>query len=141
MSKINGGGVLTGGLLAGLVINIIDFIVNVPVLGGQWDASTRALGVDVQKISVSSPVGWIASDFLIGLVVVWLYAGIRPRFGPGPRTAVIAGLAVWFTTHVAYFSLVFMGLYPMGLFVASTVGALVATLAGSQAGCWLYKEA
>ena len=141
MSKINGSGVLTGGLLAGLVINVVDFIVNVPILGARWVQCTEALQIDAQKVSVTSPVGWIASDFLIGIMLVWLYAGIRPRFGPGPRTAVIASLAVWFTTHVAYFSFVFMGLYPMGLILASTLGALVATLAGGQAGCWPYKEA
>ena len=141
MSKINAGGVLMGGLLAGLVINIIDFVVNVPILGARWGESTKVLGVDVQKVSGTSAAGWIVSDFLIGILLVWLYAGIRPRFGPGPKTAVIAALAVWFITHVAYFSYVFMGLYPMGLILGSTVGALIATQVGGQAGCWLYKEA
>ena len=31
----------------------------------------------------------------MGLLLVWLYAAIRPRFGPGPRTATYAALVVW----------------------------------------------
>ncbi len=141
MSRINAGGVVLGGLLAGLVINVIDFVVNVPILGAQWEAATRALGIDTAKGGATGAVGWIASDFIVGIFLVWLYSGIRPRFGPGPRTAIVASLAVWFITHVAYFSFVFMGLYSMELVCASTVGALIACLVGGQAGCWLYKEA
>jgi hypothetical protein len=141
MSKINVGGVVMGGLLAGLVINIIDFVVNVPVLGARWGETTKVLGVDPRKVGTTSAIGWIASDFLLGIMLVWLYAGIRPRFGPGPRTALIASVAVWFVARVAYASYVFMGLYPAELICMSMIGALVASLAGGQAGCWVYKEA
>jgi hypothetical protein len=34
----------------------------------------------------------------------------------------------------------FMGVFPAGVVVASSLGALVASLAGSLAGCALYKE-
>lgn len=30
-----------------------------------------------------------------GIVAVWLYAVIRPRYGPGPKTALLAGFTVW----------------------------------------------
>jgi hypothetical protein len=32
-----------------------------------------------------------ATGFLIGIFAIWLYAAIRPRHGPGPKTAVCAG--------------------------------------------------
>ena len=38
----------------------------------------------------------IVIDFLIGIFIIWLYAAIRPRYGAGPETAIITGLAVWF---------------------------------------------
>jgi hypothetical protein len=28
--------------------------------------------------------------------IMWLYAAIRPRYGPGPKTAAVAGFALWF---------------------------------------------
>jgi hypothetical protein len=39
--------------------------------------------------------------FLLGIYAMWLYAAIRPRYGPGPKSAVIAGLAVWFLIALA----------------------------------------
>jgi len=36
---------------------------------------------------------WIVINWIItGILFVWVYASIRPRFGPGVNTAVIAGL-------------------------------------------------
>ena len=33
--------------------------------------------------------------FLTGIYALWLYATLRPRLGPGPKTAAITGIAVW----------------------------------------------
>jgi hypothetical protein len=30
-----------------------------------------------------------------GILMVWLYVAIRPRYGAGPKTAALAGLAAW----------------------------------------------
>ena len=32
---------------------------------------------------------------VLASVLIWIYVAIRPRFGPGPVTAVIAGLTLW----------------------------------------------
>lgn len=34
-------------------------------------------------------------NIVVGSWAMWLYAAIRPRYGPGPRTAAIAGFAWW----------------------------------------------
>ncbi len=142
MSKISSGRVLLGGIVAGIVINVIDFIVNVPILGAQWKAaSDKLLPTPPPGLDNMSMMGWIISDLIAGLFLVWLYAGIRPRFGPGPKTALIAAVAVWLIMHVAYASLWFNGLFPLELVCASTLGALVAALAGGLAGGALYQEA
>jgi hypothetical protein len=78
--------------------------------------------------------------FLCGIVLVWLYASIRPRYGPGPKTAVIAGLTIWLITRLAFAAWWFTGLYSFGVVAASAVGGLVAAVAGGLAGCALYKE-
>ena len=33
--------------------------------------------------------------FLVGILAIWLYAAIRPRYGAGSKTALYAGAAVW----------------------------------------------
>jgi hypothetical protein len=142
MAGISAGRLVGGGLVAGLIMNVVDGVANGAILGAQWLEETRRLGVDVSQAAQSrSLVGWVVFDFLCGIAVVWLYASIRPRYGAGPRTALIAGLALWFITHLAFSAWAFTGLYSTGIVAASTVGGLVAAVAGGLAGCALYKEA
>lgn len=141
MSKVNTGRVVLAGLVAGLVINVIDFVVNVPILGKQWAAATTALGVKLDQVSAQSAMGWIVFDFIAGLFTAWLYAAIRPRYGAGAGTGLCAGAAAWFIIHAALGCLVWNGLYPIGLIAASAVGALVAMLAGGWTAGKLYREA
>ena len=140
MSKINTGRVILAGLVAGLVINIIDCVVNVPILGKQWADATQALGVKLEQVNVQSAVGWIVMDFIAGLFTAWLYAAIRPRYGAGARTGLCAGIATWFIVHVALGSLTWQGLYPLSLNAISAAGALVAMLAGGWIAGRLYTE-
>ena len=95
MSGINNAKVIVGGLVAGVVVNAVNFVVNGVMLGPQWQAATIARGVDPAAIESSMLAGWITSGFLLGIAIVWIYAAIRPRFGPGPSTAVCAGLVAW----------------------------------------------
>jgi hypothetical protein len=140
MSKVNTGRVILAGLVAGLVINVIDFVVNVPILGKQWADGTIALGVKVEQVHGQSMIGWIVMDFIAGVFCAWLYAAIRPRYGAGAGTAIKAGVAVWFIMHVALGAFAWQGLYSSSLVAASTAGALVAMLAGGWTAGKLYSE-
>ncbi len=140
MSKVNTGRVLVAGLVAGLVIDVVDFVVNVPILGQQWKDGTAALGVREGSVAMQSALGWICLDLFAGLFTAWLYAAIRPRFGAGAKTALCAGFAVWLLEHFALGSLFWNGLYPLALVVSSSVGGLVANLAGGWVGGKLYRE-
>ena len=137
MEKINWGRVILGGLVAGVVINAVEFFVHGVILDQKWTAAFAALG--------KTPTGWatfIPSNFLVGVVAVWLYAFIRTRYGAGPKTAVRAGLAAW----VVFWVIPTMALMPLELFpnrlLLTVIGvgvmdAIVATLLGA----WLYKQA
>ena len=142
MAGISAGRVLGGGLVAGLVMNVVDGVTNGAILGERWAVEAKRLGLDVSQAAQSqSLMGWVTYDFLCGIVLVWLYASIRPRYGAGPKTAVIAGLALWLITHLAFSAWVFTGLYSVGIVAATTLGGFVAAIAGGLAGCALYKEA
>ncbi len=140
MSKINTGRVIGGGLLAGLVMNVIDFITHGVVLARAWADAAKARGIDMASTQTSTMVGWVIVDFLSGVFLVWLYAGIRPRYGAGPKTAVLASLAVWFLAHLIFSSYAFMGMLPVSLVVEATIGGFIAVLAAGLVGCWLYQE-
>src|SRR5258708_13314264 len=87
MVKINWGRVFLGGLLAGLVINIFEYVANGVVLAARWDAAMKALG---RQLSMSAGAVFIVGGFIIGgIAAIWLYAAARPRFVSGPRTAAL----------------------------------------------------
>src|ERR671919_2983805 len=93
MGKINLQRVVLGGLLAGLVLNVVDFLLYGVILADDINAAMQALGKPA--MAGSSIAVFVVLDFLYGIALVWGYAAIRPRFGAGPRTAVYAGLYMW----------------------------------------------
>ena len=145
MSSINWGRVIFGGLLAGVVINVVEFFLNGVVLAKDWQAAMVALGrppIAGSQIAVFFVWSFILWGFLIGIFAVWLYAAIRPRYGAGPKTALCVGSFVWglgyLLTSVTPFLL---NLYPRRIFAIGLTVGLVEVLVGTVAGAWLYREA
>ena len=76
-----------------------------------------------------------------GIFSIWFYAAIRPRYGPGPKTAVCAGFPMWMIAHLV------SGLYwgqllglAIGLVALNEVTTLVVVVVATLAGAWLYRE-
>jgi hypothetical protein len=142
MSTINGTRVLAGGLVAGLVMNVGEAALHGGVLG----ADAQALFTRYQLNASPSPVpivSLILMTFALGIASVWLYAAIRPRYGAGAKTAIVAGMAVWLIAHLwagVYLGMGFMGLIPPKLAYLPVLWGLVEAPLGTLAGAWLYKE-
>jgi hypothetical protein len=77
--------------------------------------------------------------FVLG-IIVYLYAAIRPRFGAGVKTAVIAGVIVWLVAMMAGVADAVLGILPANLLVLTGIWALVEMVVASIAGAWLYRE-
>lgn len=139
MGKINWGRVLAGGLLAGVVLNVVDFVLHGVILGDRWNEAMAALG---KPAMTGGTIFWfVLFDFGLGIFLVWLYAAIRPRYGVGPRTAAIAGFSVWVLLGVLLaMAEAPMGLFPTNLYVVSSVVSLFVLPLAAVAGAWLYKE-
>jgi len=140
MGKINYGRVILGGLAAGVVINLFEGIMNGVVLEKQW--ADVMVGLNRSGvISVKQIVAFNVWGFAAGLLTVWLYAAIRPRFGSGPKTAICAGLMVWFLgMAMANAGPVFLHIFPVGLAVTAVAVELVEMLIASVVGAYFYKE-
>jgi len=82
----------------------------------------------------------VVISFIIGMLLVWLYAAIRPRFGPGPKTAVYAALVVWVCGFVFHIDLLLTGLATTTTYAMASVVALVQLLVSAWVGAMLYKE-
>ena len=80
---INTNKVLIGGFAAGVVMNIIDFISNMYVLGARMKAESDAFkpGMSDQMMSGTTMVSYIVMDLVLGILLVWTYAAMRPLVG------------------------------------------------------------
>jgi len=139
MEQINWSRVILGGFVAGLIMNVGEFLLNVVILAKELEEATR-------KLNLPTPGGdFIAKAvvlvFIPGIVAVLVYAAIRPRFGAGPKTAVIAAVIVWLLAYV-YQSLLSaaMGMFPLSLTLIGLGWGLVELMLATLAGAWLYKE-
>ncbi|MGA3177805.1 MAG: hypothetical protein ABSE19_10725 [Candidatus Acidiferrum sp.] len=140
MGKINMGRVLIGGIVAGIVADVLGYIVDGILLAPQWANGMKALGH--ANFSSNQWIWFNLLGLVSGIALIWVYAAIRPRCGAGVKTAVCAGLVVWFFSAL-FPNLGFMwimGLYPHELTVLTTLGALVEIVVGAIAGAALYQE-
>ncbi len=86
--------ILLGGLVAGVLIDGVEGGLSGLIVGNRFQGELGALGVHPQ-LSAAAGLFFASWGFIVGLVTVWLYAAVRPRLGPGPRTALLVALAVW----------------------------------------------
>jgi hypothetical protein len=139
-SGINVGRIISGGLVAGLVFNVLDFFTNVVLLGAENAANAARLGLGAGAFGARVIASLVIADFLSGILVVFVYACIRPRFGAGAKTALIAGLIIYLNVFFVMYVLAQSGMLTMRLFWETSVVQLVTVFAGALAGGWAYRE-
>ena len=139
MAKINMGRVILGGLLAGVIINIGEFFLNMVILGTRWEEALKAL--NRPPFSGEVIAFFVLLAFALGIFAVWVYAAIRPRYGAGPLTAICAGLIVWALASLyPTGGALPMGLFPRHLLLYTTAWELFELPIATLAGAWLYRE-
>lgn len=140
MGKINLGRAVLGGLLAGLVINLGEFVLNALILSSQWEDAMKEL--NKPPIADSAIPFFVAGGFVLGVLAVWTYAAIRPRFGAGPKTAVCAGLIAWALGYLCpTIGMAGIGIFPTNLLMIGLVWGLVEVPLATVVGAWPYQEA
>jgi hypothetical protein len=84
----------------------------------------------------------VTLTFVFGILAVLLYAMIRARLGPGPKTALLTALILWFCLY-AYSGTINMLLInvPPKLILMILAWGLVEYPIGILAGAALYREA
>jgi hypothetical protein len=140
VGRINMRRVVVGGLLAGLIINISEFILNGVVYAEEMTAAMAAL--NRPPIPTSAIMVFVLLGFGLGIMTVWLYASIRPRFGPGVGTAVCASLTIWGLAYLyPNIFMIVMNIFPRGMMIVATIWGAVEIVIAGVAGAWAYPEA
>src|ERR1700680_1084787 len=139
---INTKKVLIGGIAAGVVINVIDFISNTYILGARMKAESDAFkpGMSDQMTTGSAIAGYVVMDLVLGILLVWTYAAIRPRFGPGLKTAVYAAVLFWLLAGIFYSGNLHMGMMSAGLWWSFAIVGLVNFLLSAWVGARVDSE-
>lgn len=144
MAGMNGKRVLLGGLVAGLIMNVSEFVLHGIVLapdGAKLLEDWNQMGLHVEP-SPTLLMWLIAATFALGILAVWTYAAIRPRFGAGPKTALCAGLAVWTLSYLYAGVYVYAGIVvvPAKLVWLPVAWSLIEVPLATLAGAFFYKE-
>jgi hypothetical protein len=139
MGRFNVGRVIMGGLAAGVVANALDYVINGILMKDEGEAMMQRLNLSADVVNQSITT-WVIVDFVYGLLLVFTYAAMRPRFGAGPKTAVISGATLWLAICAIFAGLTAMGIYTEQAFIKSSALTLVSTLAASLTGAYIYKE-
>jgi len=134
-AKPNIKSLILGGVVAGLLINAVEYLIHGVLLNPQWIAAFAALG--------KTPTGWttfIPSNFLVGIIGIWVYTKFRPNYGPGPKTALRAALSIW----IVFWVIPMMALQPMDLFpnmlvFTTIIVGLLDSIPAILLGAWIYR--
>jgi hypothetical protein len=141
MSHINWARVILGGIVAAVILFIAGFVIHGAILGADWMAWQQAGHLPLALPHGEAVVIWIILSLVNGLTGVWIYAGIRPRYGAGALTALLAGFILWLagglTAALAQYAL---GNVPHKIVWVGAILGLIADLIAILAGAYLYKE-
>jgi hypothetical protein len=139
MNRINWGRVIVGGLAAGVVLNLGEWLLHEVILRERMEEAASAMGMELPS---GSDIGiFVAMTFVLGILLVWLYAAIRPRYGAGPKAAILAGLFGWILLYL--FWLIYniaWEIFPQDMVTISTIWGFFELPIATLVGAWLYKE-
>lgn len=131
--------VLGCGLLAGLAAGLGEFPLNRLFLGVEWENAMRSLNrPPLDSVAILS---LLESELGLGVLLMWLYAVTRPRFGNWFRAAVAAGLTVWLLAYVIGFGWSYaMGVFSAKIYWTTLAWTLFEIPAAAVLGAWVYER-
>lgn len=105
-------------------------------------AYSTAMGDRIHPLPHGAALAVFAVVSLInGTVGLVTYVGLRPRFGAGPRTALLCGLLLWavafLTPALGQYA---TGIYTASIIVGGCIGFLIAAPIAVIAGAFFYRE-
>ncbi len=145
MSKVNWWRMLAGGVLATIICFVTDGLLHSKVVPDDWLALGKALGITAPPQDDHQHglrlISFLDFELGRGFGGIFIYVMMRARYGPGPKTALWAAIAIWLICSVtgpAQF--IPLGFYSHTLWIKVAAFQLVTTLAATFAAAALYRE-
>jgi hypothetical protein len=123
-------------LAAGLMINILDIACTLLFAAKPWENELRRQGLEPRGIT---PPYYIATNFVGGLILTFIYLQFAKTLGDGVITALFSSLLVWLTTRIYGGGHVVMGQMPITIFATMSTGLGLGYIAAGQLLAFLLK--
>jgi len=130
-----------GGLAAGVLMNVFDAVTNGILMWSELSANAIRLGLDPR--APATPFGIVilgAVDVVYGLVMVWLYAVLAGRYGPGWRAALLSAGVVFASTMGILLGFMLMRVLTPRLLMQMGAAGAVTLAAGALVGARVYRQ-
>ena len=141
---INTKRVIIAGLVAGLVMAISDWVLNGMVLADRMTAEMNAfkpgMGDAMAQMDMNTTIGYVIMDIVLGMLIAYTYAAMRPRFGAGAKTSIIVALVLWIFAGIISANYLIMGMMSQGLWWTVAIGYLVCLVIAALVAGALYQE-
>ena len=142
MTQINWGRLFLGSLVAAIIMFVTDGFIHNRITMADWLTVYDGL-----RASTPEPHGTSMAYFAVyevgrGFTAMLFYVLMRPFFGAGPKTAVLAGIVGWIAfslTGPAQF--IPLGFFSNALWLKVGAIHLVISIVATIAGAALYKDA
>ncbi len=139
MHKINNGRLILAGIVAAVILDLLEYVSNGVLLAGAWADSLKKIGV--APLTVRGIIAFNVWSVVVGFLAIWLYVAIRPRFGLGPKTALISAAVVWVLAWpLAMVAPLAMHMIPRTLAIDTSLLAIPGIAIAVLVGASLYKE-
>lgn len=141
MSNVNWGKFVLGALIVAVICFVSDGFLHQRVVTEYWEAVYAALGATPPGHSGFSMIWFAVFEAGRGFLAMYVYVLLRPRLGPGVKTATWAGVVTWVAfslTGPAQF--IPLGFYSDSLWIYVGIYQLVFTIIAAIVGAAPYGE-
>lgn len=140
MNDVNWGRFILGALIVAAICFVSDGFLHQRVVTEQWQAVYDALGATPPDHSGFSMVWFLVFEAGRGFLAMYVYVLLRPRLGPGVKTATWAGVVTWIAFSLtAPAQFIPIGFFSAMLWFSVAVYQLVFTIIAAIVGAAPYS--
>jgi hypothetical protein len=141
MSNVNWTRFILGVLIVAIICFISDGFLHQRVVTDEWRAVYDALGATPPDHSGFAMIWFLVFEAGRGFLAMYAYVLLRPRLGPGVKTATWAGVVTWVAFSLAGpAQFIPLGLYSESLWIYVGIYQLVFTIIAAIVGAAPYSE-
>lgn len=142
MTNINWIRLFLGGLIASVLLFLSDGFLHEQVFKQYWEYLYQGLNATPpQTPHALSMVYFFIFELGRGIGAIFIYVLMRPFYGPGLKTAVLAAIAAWLAFSVtAPAEFIPLGFYGRRLWVMVAGAQLVTSIITNVIAAWIYRD-